>query len=319
MLAIRPFRNSDVPRLAMLWVIHHAAFRQSPEVTPTIWEQAIASRHFFAPRRLLVATSNDLPVAWCHWFPDRDQTGRLMAFCFDSTPAGDAAAGALATEVQRQAAVEGMRALVAGVSPASRWGYQGLDPVGQGLGIDVADDRTNQLLEEAGFEEIQRIDKWEVLTADFRPPINREALQLSRGTRIEQCPFNPLPPEEAAAMFHLDIRRYLLIAPGGGSPLATADLWLSDPDIHVMSTHQAILGNVAGLSEDLSIRESAIRYLISSLVPMLASKHVRALHHSVASDKHDEAARMSALKFRRTAAGRLLRKTLPLESPARAN
>ncbi|TVP95753.1 MAG: hypothetical protein EA381_18280 [Planctomycetaceae bacterium] len=308
MLAIRPFCNSDVPRLAMLWVIHHAAFRSAPAVTATIWEQAIASRHFFLPERLLVATWDNLPVAWCHWFPDPRRTACLTAFCFDTSTQGEMAAVQLLAATQQRVVTAGMTTLVAGINPESRWGYQGLDPVGQGIGIDVADDRTNLLLEEAGFEELQRIDKWEVNTSDFRPPVNREALQLRRGTRIEQTAVTKMSPQESAAMFHLDIRRYLLIAPGGGVPLATSDLWLSDPDVHVMTTHQAILGDIEGLAEDLPAREPAIRYLIASLVPMLASRHVLTLHRSVPSDNHDEASRMAALKFRRTAVGRLLRK-----------
>jgi len=310
MLEIRPFSNADLPRLAMLWVIHHSVHRAAPAVTPAVWEQAIASRHFFDPQRLLVATENGKPVAWCQWFIGSQSTAYLAAICFDTSEAAELAAKAVLAHCQDQALNAGMTSMVVGVSKDSRWGYQGLDPVGQGVGVDVADDRTNQLLEDAGFEELQRIDRWEVGTADYRPSVSRESLALRRGTRIEPIASSEMNPAESAAMFHFDIRRYRLMSTTGGEPLAMADLWLSDPDIHVMSTHQSILGCASSAAADLMAQEAAIRYLIANLIPILASKHVMALHRSVATDNHDEAARLAALKFRRTGAGRLMRKKL---------
>ena len=308
MLEIRPFLNSDLPRLAMLWVIHHSVHRAAPTVSPAVWEQAIPSRHFFDPRRLLVATIDGEPVAWCQWFAGEGKTAHLAAICFDTTAQGESAARELLAQCQRQIVAAGFSTIFAGVSKESRWGYQGLEPIGQGIGVDVADDRTNQMLEEAGFIESKRIDRWEVATFDYRPPVSRESLVYRRGTKIEITVPPRLPPVESAAMFHFDVQRFLLMPTGGGEPLATADVWLSDPDIHVMSTHQSILGCVSGLGTDLAARESAIRYLIASLIPILAARHIQAIYRSVATDNHDEAARLAALKFHRTGAGRLMQK-----------
>lgn len=310
MLEIRPFSNSDLPRLAMLWVIHHSVHRVAPAVTPAIWEQAIASRHFFNPLRLLVATQNAVPVAWCQWFVGANRVAYLAAICFDTSEDAEIAAKVLLAECQAQAAAAGMTTLVVGVNKDSRWGYQGLEPIGQGIGVDVADDRLNQLLEDAGFDEQQRIDRWEVTTTDYRPAISRESLVLRRGTRIEPTNIPQSTPAESAAMFHFDIWRYQLMPTLGKTPLATAELWLSDPDIHVMSTHQSILGSSSSEAADIQSREPAIRYLISNLIPILAGKHIHTLHQSVATDNHDDATRLAALKFRRTGAGRLLRKKL---------
>jgi hypothetical protein len=310
MLEIRPFSNADLPRLAMLWVMHHSVYRSAPAVTPAIWEQAIASRHFFDPKRLLVATQNCQPVAWCQWFVGDNRVAHLPSICFDTTEQAEIAVKVLLAECQQQVAAAGMRSLIVGVSKDSRWGYQGLEPVGQGIGVDVADDRLNQLLEEAGFEEQQRIDRWEVGTTDYRPAVSRELLVYRRTTRIEPTGIPEVSPSEAAAMFHFDIRRYRLLPAIGSQPLATADLWLSDPDTHVMSTHQSILGCSTSEADDIQSREVAIRYLIANLIPILAGKHIHTLHCSVPTDDHDEATRLAALKFRRTGAGRLLAKKL---------
>ena len=310
MFEIRSFRNSDEPRLAMLWVMHHAVYRVAPAVTAAIWEQAIPARHFFRADRLLVATAAGQAVAWCHWFPDEQRVASLPTFCFEPSIDGEAAAAVLLAEVQRQIVAAGFSSIVAGVGPESRWGYQGLEPVGHGNGVDVADDRTNQLFEASGFEEVQRIDRWEVATLDYRPPVSREAIAFRRGTRIETAVVQPSSMRESEAMFHFEFKQFRLAPFSGGAPMATAEIWLSDPDIQVMSMGQSILGRVGSSASDLSARESAIRYLIASLIPALGEKHIRTLHRSVPSDHHDEAARLSALKFRRTAVGRLLRKTL---------
>jgi len=310
MLEIRPFSNSDLPRLAMLWVIHHSVHRAAPAVTPAIWEQAIASRHFFNPLQLLVATQGSVPLAWCQWFAGANRVAHLAAVCFDTSTEAEIAAKVLLAECQAQVATAGMTSLVVGVNKESRWGYQGLEPIGQGIGVDVADDRLNQLLEDSGFEERQRIDRWEVTTTDYRPAISREALVYRRGTRIEPISIPASAPSESAAMFHFDIRRYHLLPTLGSAPLATADLWLSDPDTHVMSTHQSILGASSSEAADVQSREAAIRYLLSNLIPILAGKHIHTLHRCVATDDHDEATRLAALKFRRTGAGRLLGKKL---------
>ena len=111
-------------------------------------------------------------------------------------------------------------------------------------------------------------------------------------------------------MYHFDINRYRLFPLHGGTPLAMADLWVSDPEIHVMSIHQAILGAVASDTEDLVAREAALRYLIASLIPLLAQQHVQALHRSVTAGNREEESRLSALQFRRTGAGRLMSKRL---------
>lgn len=309
MFEIRPFRNSDLPRLAALWVEHHSVHRPAPAVTPKIWEQAIAARHFFAPERLLVATAENQPLAWCQWFIADGVEASLAAFCFDPLPAGEQAAAALLDELQQQVAKAGLLSITAGIAQQSRFGYQGLDPVGHGFGIDVADDRTNQLLEQRGFEEIQRIDRWEIETRDYRPPINRQSLSMGRGTRIEAVTVPLMCPAESAAMFHFDIQRYHLLG-ADTIPLASIDLWLSDPDVHVMELHQAILGEVSSATVDPTAREAAIRYLIGQTIPMLGAKHIRSISRSVQTDEVDEAARLAALKFHRTAAGRLLRKRL---------
>lgn len=341
MLEIRPFINSDLPHLARLWVTHHATYRPPPAVTVAVWEQAVVSRHFFRPERLLVATDASGPLAWCQWFDAGDGQAHLVALCFDDSRPAAEAARTLLDQCLQQMAAAGSDHVQAGVHDDVRWGYQGLDPIGQGIGIATADQRSGQLLSRAGFQAGQPIDRWEIQTADFRAPFSREALAFHRSTRIASRPLPPATPATAAAMFHLDIQRFDLVSTSGETPpLASAEVWISDPETQVMATDQAILGRIGGGTDnddtDSSLPtasrptasypgaalghssgrsraaspEAAIRYLVGQVIGQLASKRIGVLMRSVAADQSDEIARWQALKFQRTARGQLMTRSL---------
>jgi len=312
MLKIRSFLNADLPYLADIWCIHHATYRSPPLVNHSVFEQAVASRLFFDPSRLLVATNDDRPVAWCHWFPESDQTASLEAFCFLPETAGEDAVPELLQNVERNAAAALMTALSVGVHFQSRHGYQGLDPVGHGLGVDVADDRTNTLLEALGYHETKRFDRWEVSTSGYRPPVNRDLLTLRRTTKIKRESSGFLPPDVAAGMIHLEIERQALIDLRTNIVLATVDLWTSDPEALVMPMSEAILGGWSHPSQptEMATNDIPLRYLISSVIPMLQDRRIRSLQRSVATDNTSDAATLVATSFSRTSAGRLLHKRL---------
>lgn len=313
---IRSFLNSDLPHLARLWVAHHAAYRPPPAVSTAVWEQAVAARHFFDPARLSVAADLSGPLAWCQWFDAGDGQAHLAAVCWDPTAAGAAAATALVDHCLQQIAAAGMQRVQAGPHDGARWGYQGLEPVGQGIGISTSDRRTSELLSAAGFEAAEPFDRWEVATANYRPPFSREALAFHRSTRIATRNLAPASPADAAAMFHLDVQRFDLLGTSGNQPLASAEVWLSDPDAQVMSTQQAILGRVAGGSPgQASIGqpsigqasdEAAIRYLVGQIIGQLASKRIGTLIRSVATSETAETARWQAMKFQKTDSGQTM-------------
>lgn len=312
MLRIRSFLNADLPHLADIWCIHHATYRSPPLVSHAVFEQAVASRLFFDPLRLLVATIDDRPIAWCHWFAAGDQTASLEAFCFLPDASAAEAAPELLRHVQEDAAAAGMTALLVGVHFQSRHGYQGLDPVGHGFGVDVADDRINTLLEAFDFQEKKRFDRWEVTTSGYRPPVNRDLLMLRRTTKMRRETSSFLPPDLAAGMIHLDIERQALVDLRTNITLATVDLWTSDPEAFVMPMSEAILGDWSHPSQptEISTDDTPLRYLLSSVIPMLQDRRIRSLQRSVATDNKAEAATLIGTNFSRTSAGRLMHKRL---------
>lgn len=312
MIEFRTFQNADLPKLAELWCIHHAMYRQPPAVNPAVFEQAVASRLFFDPSRLLVAVDRTRPVAWCQWFAGDDAAASLVALCFSSDEIGSKAVTGLVGLVERDARAAGMSELQVGVHFQSAWGYQGLEPIGHGMGIDVADDRTNTLLEGLGYQESKRIDRWEVATVGYRPPINRDLLAFRRSTMIQRDSKGLLPPHLAAAMIHLEIERHSLVDTRSRAVLAAIDIWTSDPEALVMPAADAILGSwtVPHRANEMVIDDGSLRYLISSVIPQLAERRIRSLQRSVATDNKIDAATLHAINFSRTNAGRMLMKRL---------
>lgn len=315
MIEIRSFLNADLPCLAELWCIHHATYREPPAVSSIVFQQAIASRLFFDASRLLVATSDQQPVAWCQWFPGENGVASLTAICFQTDPIANLAVKELLQAVERRARLANMSRITVGVHYTSAWGYQGLEPIGHGLGVDVADERTNTLLEQAGYQEQKRIDRWEVATAGYRQPVNRDMLTFRRSAKIQRLSSAAQAPELAAAMVHLDVERHTLVDLHSDAILASAELWVSDPEALVMPVTDAILASWSRPDPATPPRDdSAVKYLISSLIPQLADRRIRSLQHSVATDNLDEASTLLATHFARTSAGRLMSKPLtPLE------
>jgi hypothetical protein len=311
MVEIRTFQNADLPQLAELWCIHHATYRTPPAVNRAVFEQAIASRLFFDPAHLLVATNDGHPIAWCHWFPGDNKVGTLAALCFQTDPTAIDAVHRLLGEFEQRARSSGMESVCVGIHYNSAFGYQGLEPVGHGFGVDVADDRTNTLLEAAGYQETKRIDRWEVSTSDYRAAANRDMLLLRRSAVIQPEKATALSPRLAAAMIHFEVERYKLIDSRSHALLATVELWTSDPEALVMPASQAILASWSRANEsNLATDDFAVRYLISALIPQLSVRRIRSLQRSVSTTNLEEAKTLMAANFSRTSAGRLMSKKL---------
>jgi len=312
MIEVRSFKNADLPSLADIWCIHHSIYRRPPAVNLSVFEQAVASRLFFEPSRLLVATVGKEVMAWAQWFPGDNRSAALAALCFRTDPLATNAVHELLGHVETDAFASGMTAITVGVHSHSNWGYQGLEPIGHGFGVDVADDRTNTLLEALGYQETKRIDHWEVGTAGYRPPVNRDLLMLRRSTRI-RCDKVPSPtPDFASAMVHLDIERHLLADARTSAPLASIDLWTSDPAALVMPVNHAILAALS-LPNPPTVEpynDIPLRYLIATVVSELAERRIRTLQRSVETDNIAEASILIASSFSRTSVGRLLSKNL---------
>jgi hypothetical protein len=113
-------------------------------------------------------------------------------------------------------------------------------------------------------------------------------------------------------MVHLDIERHLLIDARSNAPLASVDLWTSDPAALVMSISDAILASwsLPSPSPLEPYNDVPLRYLITSIIPELAERRIRTLQRSVETDNIGDAAVLIAANFSRTSVGRLMSKNI---------
>jgi hypothetical protein len=279
---IRPFRNSDLPGIAEVWLEHWSAAGEIPAVSVAMIEQAIFSRVFFQSKDLLVAQRAGKLVAWSHLLPP-DETGLAIipAVCF--SPSGLPICDALLNEVESRARCQGTTRLEVGPLRDNYCGYAGLAPVGHGIGVSTADARTSSLLSRQGFCTGQSIERLMVSTSTYRPPVSRDWMQLRRTTKIDQVSRMPTDLRYASALSHFDIETFSLVDHRSAEILASVDVWMSDPEARVMSVEEAIL-DIGAIHErgELSVAEG---FLISSLVQMMAIRRVFTIQTAIDSER----------------------------------
>jgi hypothetical protein len=308
---IRDFCNADLPDLTRIWSEHWAAAQAPPPISSTIIERAILSRTFFTRNELLIAEIDGQPEGWCHFShpgsmaddltgDETSETAILSAICF--THAGLACCDALLDAVQARTRELGCSKILAGPLRDQQCGYVGLPPIGHGLGISESDVRVSSLLTRHGFSPGGSYERLVVTTAPYRPPINREMIQLRRTTRTERATVIPQSGRYASAMAHLDIEHHQLINHRNGDHLANVRMWLSDPEAQVMSCAEAIL--------DLSPVETpgqltvAERFLISAIIQTMANRCVFRVETVVDADHHELKEQLRSLGFEHADRGR---------------
>lgn len=352
MANIRPFRNSDLPGLFDVWMRHWETAGQIPPVSVSILERAVLSRTFFDPASLLVAEADGEVVAWCHQFSDDWQspppellesdspaaiaevpevdavpTSLVAAICF-AGEAGLAMCDSLLIETMQRAADAGVKRICVGPVRDARNGYGGLPPIGHGLGVPVTDARVASLLSRHGFHVARSLLRLIVNTSTYRPPVNREFLQLRRSTRIDRLPMLPLNHRTAVAMSHFDMERNVLVDHQTNEQLAAMDLWVGDPEGQVMDGARSILslrlmhpvelngfpapqpkkGFVTSMAErELSTHE---QFLVSSIVQSLSNRQIFTVETTIDSNAVKLKGQFATLKFTEDEQGRQWEKDL---------
>lgn len=293
-MKIRPFRNADVPDLVELWIETWAAFGPPPEVTAAKLEQAILARTFFDPATLWLAESSRGAAGWCHLAidPVRSDTAVICALCL-SSQAGSAGQDLLGVALDHVARLPVERTEV-GVIRDRQFGYAGLTPTGHGIGIPQAADALAAVISDAGFSPARSTNRMVVSTANYRPPVSREALQLRRSTALIRETLVPADMRQASAMAHLDVESHRLVN-RDGEPIAELDLWCSDPEAEVMNPHHAILD--VRQHEGERVLEPAESFLIASLLQMLASRHIFHVETAVDQDQAQLLDQLRSLRF----------------------
>ncbi|MEO1524333.1 MAG: hypothetical protein AAFX06_02805 [Planctomycetota bacterium] len=280
-------------------------------MSASIIERALLSRNFFVASDFLVAEHENRVEAWCQWNglggegePAAEVV--LSAICF--THAGLELCDELLVAAEDRIREQGHQSIAVGPLRDQQFGYVGLPPIGHGVGVPETDVRVASLLTRNGYSPDGRFSRMVVPTAPYRPPVNREMMQLRRTTRTESSPIMPSPGRQAAAMSHLDLENHVLVNHRSGERLASLRLWLSDPDSQVMSCSEAILDlTPLETTDSLTPSES---FLIAAMIQTLANRCVFQVETAVNSEYQPLIEQLETLNFQCTERGRRWRKQL---------
>jgi len=277
-------------------------------VSQAQFEQAVLARTFFRPDELLVAEQDGVATGWLQFCqsPSDPELMVIPAICLGVT-ADPVLGNELLAEAHQRIAAAGAKRIQAGVVRDDEFGYAGLDPIGHGCGISSADTRVQQSLQASGYEVSSRCVAMSVSVSGFRPPMNREAMLYRRSTQVEVEAFCYRDPRHAAGMSHLDVETRSLVD-RTGQPLASINLWLSDPEAEVMR-HSLMVLDI----HDAQARgrlEPAEFYLIGATILEAVSRNLLTVETVVDQDKTELLSGLESLLFRPSAEGDVWRRNV---------
>ena len=308
MLTIRSFRNSDLPSLVAVWQSYWNHCGCPALVTASIIERAILARTFFVSDQLLIAESDRQVVGWCH-IVETDgvaNSANLNGLCV--MPEHSAAIAHLLEAAESKAQSDGKKILQAGILRDEVYGYAGLSPLGAGVGVCKVQAALNEHLAARSYQAGLSLQQLTISTQNYRPPVNRQAMQLRRTTKRSIANKGPESTRIASAMSHLDVERHSLLAKSGEEKLAEVEVWFSDPEAEVMPPSQAIVNMNRCIAPDgLSPEQS---YLMCELLESLNERHVISAEIVIDADKQIAIDQLVKLGFNATNSGGIWQKSL---------
>jgi ribosomal protein S18 acetylase RimI-like enzyme len=243
---LRPFLNSDPPRLAEIWRTQPPQRGLMQPASAALLDQLVFSRQYFDPNGLIVAVHDDVPVGFVHagFGPSDDEeslsteigTTYLMMLREDQRPAELADELLLAAEAYLRG--RGAKVIYAGgIRPLNGF-YLGLYGGSELPGVLASSSVLIDVCRRNNYREVDRVIVLQRELGSFRPPITRTQRQLRRDTLIRE---DPAPAAgswwNACTLGSFERSRFLLEAFAGGELLAEVSFW----DIEPLSTAWGIV------------------------------------------------------------------------------
>lgn len=234
MIHYRAFRNSDPPALADLWNRHTLSRAWLRPLTTELLENAVFGKLHFDRHGLIVAEEGGCLVGFAHAGFGVASDGSSI-----STEVGAINVVLAAAHDQREQIAQrllehgeayltgrGARTLLAGcVRPANGF-YLGLYGGTESPGVLESDAASLALFRREGYTDVERQLILQRLPAAFRPPVDRQQIQVRRQYRVES---EVDPPSaswwEACTLGQLARIRYRLLARSSSQPRGTVIGW----------------------------------------------------------------------------------------------
>ncbi|HET6879084.1 MAG TPA: GNAT family N-acetyltransferase [Pirellulales bacterium] len=279
MISYRAFRNSDPPALAAIWRSQPAEHGRIHSMSATLFEQFVLAKPYFDNAGLIVAVDDDRPIGFAHAAFGPSETGQRL-----STQYGSTCLVMVETEYRRQGV--GTALLIrseaylrergaqviygGGIAPLNGF-YLGLYGGSELPGVLDTDGAEQRLFRSHGYREIDRVYVLERPLAGYRPPVDREQLQIRRRSAIEAVLDPPAANWwEACAWSGLEQTHYQLSLRDLGRVVARAGAWSLEPLSAGWGVRAA---GIAALEVDNAVRRQGMAtYLLGDVMRQLASQ-----------------------------------------------
>ena len=234
MIRYRPFQNSDPPHLAEVWRSQPPERALAQPMSADLFGQLVLAKPYFDNAGLIVAEDDGEPVGFAHASFGPDDAERrvvtdLGVTCLVMVRANYQRQGVgaeLLTRSEDYLRSRGAKVLYAGgIRPLNGF-YLGLYGGSELPGVLDSTPRAQRLFLAHGYREIDRTVVLHRELAGFRPPVDRQQMQIRRTTNVEVT-YEPASRTwwQACTYGGFETSRFDLLPRQGGPPLASATFW----------------------------------------------------------------------------------------------
>ena len=238
MIHYRPFRNTDPPELCEIWRSQPPLRGLMQPMVPELLEHHVLAKGFFERRGLIVAEVEGRIVGFAHagfgpselpYQLDYQVGGTAMVMARELPQRGQVMQGLLQA-CETYLLSQGARQLYGGGTRQVAPFYLGLYGGSDLHGVLGSDTLQTDLFQQAGYTVRGTSLVMQRELSQYRPPVNREAMQLRRQSELAKVP--DLPPEnwwEASLTCEREREQFQLTTRDRRKKLATASFWDLEP------------------------------------------------------------------------------------------
>lgn len=244
----RPFLNSDPPALAEIWHSHPPTRGLIQSTTPAVLERLVFSKPYFDRQGFIVAEEDGQAIGFVHaGFGCCDDGSALSTQCGATcmlmvAPHVDRAEIAVELLAQSENYLQrgGATTLYGGSTYPVDPFYQGLYGGSELSGVLASDAPWVQLFLDAGYREAERYSILQRKLTGFRPPVNRQQMQLRRRYNIESQQDPPEPDWWRACTYGQTDRTQFTLCPRDGTTASgSVTFWDMEPLASSWGIHAA--------------------------------------------------------------------------------
>jgi ribosomal protein S18 acetylase RimI-like enzyme len=279
LIGYRAFRNTDPPALAAIWRSQPTEHGRVQPMSAALFEQFVLSKPYFDNSGLIVAVDDDRPIGFAHAAFGPTESGQRLSTQYGSTCLvmvqteyrRQGIGTALLTRSEAYLRERGAEVIYGGGIAPFHGFYLGLYGGSELPGVLDSDLAEQRLFTSHGYREIDRVFVLERALSGYRPPVDRNQLQIRRRSAIEAIA-DPTPANwwEACVWSGLEQTRYDLSLRDAGRVVAHAGVWPLEPLSAGWGVRAA--GIVALDVEEAVRRQGIATYLMGDVMRQLASQ-----------------------------------------------